>query len=189
VPLHAAGIYQEVQRDSCPDFVVSSYTPTLAALVRAQAAPTSLADNQSHIALVGAQKAQDSSLPILWSIQAEIDAVVGTCKQGQISVDAVCIEGPTSTERVVESLKRAAFAHIACHGIQNASNALSSGFHLSQCVLTVSQLVEVDLKNAFVAFLSGCETAKGDEKQSDQTVHPTAAMLFVGSRSVGATMW
>jgi CHAT domain-containing protein len=78
---------------------------------------------------------------------------------------------------------------IACHGVQNADNALLSGFCLSDGNLTVSRLMELDLKDAFFAFLSACETAKGDEKQPDQTVHLAAAMLFVGFRSVVANMW
>lgn len=37
--------------------------------------------------------------------------------------------------------------------------------------------------------LSACETATGDSEQPDQAVHLAAAMLFVGFRSVIATMW
>jgi CHAT domain-containing protein len=49
--------------------------------------------------------------------------------------------------------------------------------------------MDLDLKDAFLAFLSACETAKGDKEQPDQTVDLAAAMLFVGFRSVIATMW
>jgi CHAT domain-containing protein len=86
-------------------------------------------------------------------------------------------------------LKGTSLVHIACHGIQNTINPLSSGFCLSDSNLSVSRLMSLDLKDALFAFLSACETAKGDEKQPDQTVHLAAAMLFVGFRSVVATMW
>jgi CHAT domain-containing protein len=62
-------------------------------------------------------------------------------------------------------------------------------FCLSDGNLTVSRLMELDLKDAYFAFLSDCETAKGDEKQPDQIIHIAAAMLFVGFRSIVGTMW
>jgi CHAT domain-containing protein len=91
--------------------------------------------------------------------------------------------------RISEVFRSTNLVHMACHGTQNSTDALSSGFCLSNGNLTVSRLMNLDLKNAFFAFLSACETAKGDEKQPDQTVHLAAAMLFVGFRSVVATMW
>jgi hypothetical protein len=50
-------------------------------------------------------------------------------------------------------------------------------------------LIELKLDDAFLAFLSACETAKGDKKQPDQAMHLAAAMLFSGFKSIVATMW
>jgi CHAT domain-containing protein len=55
--------------------------------------------------------------------------------------------------------------------------------------ITLSELMPLNLPNAFLAVLSACETAKGDEAQPDQTVHLAAAMLHAGFKSVVATMW
>ena len=55
--------------------------------------------------------------------------------------------------------------------------------------LTISSLMELRLPNAVLAYLSACETAKGDKNQPDQAVHLAASMLFCGFRSVIATMW
>jgi hypothetical protein len=49
--------------------------------------------------------------------------------------------------------------------------------------------MELKLDNAFLAFLSAGETAKGDRMQPDQAMHLAAAMLFSGFKSVVATMW
>jgi CHAT domain-containing protein len=49
--------------------------------------------------------------------------------------------------------------------------------------------MKLDLKDAVFAFLSACETAKGDTEQPDQAIHLAAAMLFVGFKSIVATMW
>jgi CHAT domain-containing protein len=40
-----------------------------------------------------------------------------------------------------------------------------------------------------LAFLSACETAKGDEGTPDEAMHLAAAVLFAGFRGVVATMW
>jgi CHAT domain-containing protein len=56
-------------------------------------------------------------------------------------------------------------------------------------MLTVSDIMALRLPNVLLAFLSACETAKGDEKQPDQAVHLAAAMLFAGIKSVVGTMW
>jgi CHAT domain-containing protein len=61
--------------------------------------------------------------------------------------------------------------------------------YLSNGTLTVSKLMGLDLNQAWFAYLSACETAKGDAKQPDQGVHLATAMLFAGFKSVVATMW
>jgi CHAT domain-containing protein len=55
--------------------------------------------------------------------------------------------------------------------------------------VTVSKLMRLNLDKAWFAYLSACETAKGDKEQPDQVVHLAAAMLHAGFKSVVATMW
>jgi hypothetical protein len=62
-------------------------------------------------------------------------------------------------------------------GKQNADSPLTSGFSLSDIDLSVSQLMSLDLKDAFLAFLSAYDTAHGDETQPDQTVHLAVATV------------
>jgi CHAT domain-containing protein len=137
-------------------------------------------------------KAWDITLPTLWNVEDEIAHVRGAAETANMTVDDsyICIGDAAMVTRTAEVFKSTNLAHIACHGIQlNATEALSSGFCLTDGNLSVSRLMSLDLKDAFFAFLSACETAKGDEKQPDQTIHLAAAMLFVGFRSVVATMW
>jgi CHAT domain-containing protein len=56
-------------------------------------------------------------------------------------------------------------------------------------LLTVQDLMQLKLPHAFFAFLSACETAKGDRKHPDQAIHLAACMLALGFRSVIGTMW
>lgn len=79
--------------------------------------------------------------------------------------------------------------HLACHGHQDPTNPLESGFVMSDRMVTVSDLMSLNLPNAVFAFLSACETAKSDAKQPDQAIHLAATMLFAGFKSVVGTMW
>jgi CHAT domain-containing protein len=191
LPLHAAGIYGVSNAECCADYVVCSYTPTITALLRAQTSSPSFHRNEARIGLIAAMNAWDTGLPTLLNVEEEINNVRATAERA-----GVCVDYPNScgghaamVTGVVEVFERTNLAHIACHGTQNPANALSSGFCLSDGNLSVSRLMDLDLKDAFFAFLSACETAKGDRKQPDETIHLAAAMLFVGFRSVVATMW
>jgi CHAT domain-containing protein len=189
LPLHAAGIYDKGREDCCSDYVVSSYTPTLTALLRAQHSWPIVSPEASRLALVSAPKAHDSTLPVLHSVHKEIDCVTSVAKQVHLSINESRLQQSATLAYTADLLTSSNFAHIACHGIQHPTDPLSSGFCLHDGDLTNSRLMELDLKNAFLAFLSACETAKGDTDQPDQTVHLAATMLFVGFRSVVATMW
>jgi CHAT domain-containing protein len=187
--VHAAGIYEQGKQQCCSDYVVSSYTPTLAALVRAQESWPVLNMDTSSLALVAATHAQDSALPVLQSVREEMNRVISITKKTRISVNEDYLQHSATLTYADGMLTSCSLAHIACHGIQHPTNALLSGFCLQDGNLTISRLIELDLKSAFFAFLSACETAKGDARQPDQTVHLAATMLFVGFRSVVATMW
>lgn len=97
--------------------------------------------------------------------------------------------GQPTVNEVLKRLPGTAILHLACHGYQNNNSPLESGFILNDGVLTLEQLLSVKLEDAFLAFLSACETAKGDEARLDQTIHLAAAMLFAGFSSVIGTLW
>jgi CHAT domain-containing protein len=64
---------------------------------------------------------------------------------------------------LLEKLPDASILHLACHGFQNPKDALNSGFVMSDEMLTIERLMQTPLPQAFMAFLSACETAKGDK--------------------------
>jgi CHAT domain-containing protein len=131
-------------------------------------------------------------MPHLPSVEEEIRTV-----QEHLPIDVIGMErhshaqGPTKAQKaaVLSALPHSPILHLACHGQQDLKKPLESGFMLSDGMLTVRELMRLDLKNAFLAFLSACETAKGDPGHPDQNFHLAAAMLFVGFRSVIGTMW
>jgi CHAT domain-containing protein len=79
--------------------------------------------------------------------------------------------------------------HLACHASQNASNPLQSRFLFHDGHLTLNTIMQKNLKNADLAFLSACDTSTGEETLADEAVHLAAGMLAAGYRRVVATMW
>jgi CHAT domain-containing protein len=166
---------------------VSSYTPTLSALLRAQQSAKSYNITQLKLLIIAADSAGDSGLPRLWNVQEESQHIASISRSINLSID---ISSPSATiDQVTQSFELAHLVHIACHGIQDTKQPLDSAFYLSDKRLTVDRLMRLNLKDTLLAFLSACETAKGDSHQPDQTIHLASAMLFMGFKSVIATMW
>jgi CHAT domain-containing protein len=169
--------------------ISSSNDPTISALLRAQKSAAAITSAEVNMLLVGEDCATNLSMNKLGSVGTELRCVeaIVTTKQFGHSVEAIPKEA--TVERVTDRVKAAHFVHLACHGVQDSTNALESGFFLRDGMLTISKLMELKLDQPWFAFLSACETAKGDAKQPDQVMHLAAAMLFAGFKSVVATMW
>jgi CHAT domain-containing protein len=121
-------------------------------------------------------------------VDEEIDHVAAATKSSNVK-DVHLQAGSTTVTSTSTMMQMADIVHLACHGIQDDDDATQSGFCLGDGRLTIAKLMELKLDNAFLAFLSACETAKGDKEQPDQAMHLAAAMLFSGFKSVIATMW
>jgi CHAT domain-containing protein len=191
LPIHAAGVYSQSNTGCCSDYVVSTYTPTLSALRRARMGFVPK-DRQSLVVLAAAAPNTTASLdlPYLDSVRPEIAHVAQLARAtGHIEVLEYGHTSSAQIHEVAAALPRVHIAHLACHGVQDQEDPLNSGFCLGDGKLTVSNLMDIKLEHAFLAFLSACETAKGDKNQPDQAIHLAAAMLFCGFRSVVATMW
>jgi tetratricopeptide (TPR) repeat protein len=191
LPLHAAGVYSGplANRECCSDYVVSSYTPTVSALLRAQAQVPSIRSADVNMLLVGEDSAKNSSLSELWNVRKELTYIEAIAVTKHFGHTVETIARGATVERVTERIKTASFVHLACHGLQHRTNALESGFYLNDDKLTISKLMELQLDHPWFAYLSACETAKGDAEQPDQVMHLAAAMLFAGFKHVVATMW
>lgn len=132
-------------------------------------------------------------MPYLGGVLEEVEAVALLLPKGTLlppeGLAGLQPEPGVTIDKVAEYLPEANIVHLACHGVQETTDALESGFCLRDGRLTVRKLMAFNLQNATFAFCSACETAKGDSQQPDQTVHLAAAMLFAGFKSVVATMW
>jgi CHAT domain-containing protein len=94
-----------------------------------------------------------------------------------------------TVERVQERMIESDWIHLACHGQQNPDDPMESGFLLHDKILKLSEIVKMSLPRADFAFLSACQTAMGDEKLAEESVHLAAGMFLLGCRGVIATTW
>ena len=106
-------------------------------------------------------------------------------------VNVLLLEGPeATTDKVKTEMKAHNWIHFACHGIQDANEPLKSGVHLHDGRLELLEIMRQKIPNPDFAFLSACQTSKGDIKLSEEVVHLAAVMLeAAGYRGVVSTMW
>ncbi|KAI0825514.1 CHAT domain-containing protein [Irpex lacteus] len=184
LPLHAAGIYcaNSTLSETVMDFAVSSYTPTLEALLKAQAQPDSVHETP-HV-LVVSQPATPDCSPIPGTTTEAGIVMSLTGESTQILEDT---DG--TVDSVLEAMTTHNWVHLACHGMQDQNNPINSSFALYDRKLTLGTLMSKHLPNADLAVLSACQTATGDEKLVEEAVHLAAGMLNIGYKSVIGTMW
>ncbi|KAH6904719.1 CHAT domain-containing protein [Coprinopsis sp. MPI-PUGE-AT-0042] len=182
LPIHAAG----TDSDCVLDYVVSSYIPTVTAL-------TNRVKNHRQIkkGAVGLFLTSQPNSPGTLPIPGTTKEVQSTFRMAaQNGARAAMVRGSTLTvDECLQYMENYSCIHLACHASQNASEPLKSRFLFHNGSLNLATIIQRDLKNADLAFLSACQTSAGDEKLSDEAVHLAAGMLAAGYRRVVATMW
>jgi tetratricopeptide (TPR) repeat protein len=186
LPIHAAGVYTGSDQECILDFAVSSYTPTLAALLRAQQSAHTRTTEQLRLSIISANTMERSNMPILTSVDEEISNVFAVAQKAGVE----CISNPLARKaEAADAIQSTPIVHVACHGIQHQVDPLQSALCLTDGYLTISEIMDLNLESAFLVFLSACETAKGDKKHSDEIVHLAGSLLFAGFKNIVATMW
>ncbi|VDB99188.1 unnamed protein product [Peniophora sp. CBMAI 1063] len=185
LPLHAAGIYGEESGPRVYDFVISSYTPSLSALARSLDGSKERHPNPS--ALIVTQSAAPS-LPLLPGATEEGQRLCDIFSDAKAPFSILNDEQAT-TGAAKCVLSEHPWLHLACHGSQNADDPLKSAFVLHDGPLSLADLMATTADNAELAFLSACQTAVGDVKIPEESMHLAAGMLAVGYKGVIATMW
>jgi CHAT domain-containing protein/tetratricopeptide (TPR) repeat protein len=185
LPLHAAGPFRTGQRN-LPQLYISSYTPTLTALIRARRRdPSNSTFERKHLIAIGQATAAGENE--LVSVGAELDTL-RQCVGDLATFTRIDGEG-SCTAKVVEELGKNEWVHFACHGLPNRQQPFESAFALHDGHFTIQRLIGCDLKNPEFAYLSACHTTVGDKDSPDEVIHLASAMQFVGFRSVIGTMW
>ncbi|KAH6880957.1 CHAT domain-containing protein [Coprinopsis sp. MPI-PUGE-AT-0042] len=182
LPIHAAGIHS----DRVLDYAISSYIPTVTALADRVKNHLQIGKGASGLFLTSQPNAP-GALPIPGTTK-EVQSIFKMAAQN--GARAAMLQGSTLTvAECLQYMEHYSSIHLACHASQNAAEPLDSQFCFDNGSLKLANIIQRDIKNADLAFLSACQTSTGDEKLSDEAVHLAAGMLAVGYRRVVATMW
>ncbi|KEP50026.1 aromatic di-alanine and TPR containing protein [Rhizoctonia solani 123E] len=181
LPLHAAGDYDQ-PNSRVFDYVISSYTPTLTALI--SSAPSHLCPDSQVLAIGQAATPGHKPLPgtktELGNIKLHVESKV---EYSQLT------DTQATPSAVLDAMEQHDWVHLACHAHQNVYDPTKSGFFLHGGTLDLAAINQRAFKKKGLAFLSACQTATGDEKLPDEAVHLASCMLMAGYSSVIATMW
>ncbi|QRV96011.1 CHAT domain protein [Ceratobasidium sp. AG-Ba] len=181
LPFHAAGQYkQEATRSKLYNFVVSSYSPSIAALL----SPPPSIDRFQGILAVG--QSATPGWPPLEHIRDELDCIERLA--GDLRLTRVENSGAT-VSAVKEQMNNHTWLHFACHASQDFKDPLKSALRLHDGSLNLAQISRDQLQTTEFAFLSACETATGTEALSEEAVHLAAGILMSGCPSVIASLW
>ncbi|NUW31446.1 CHAT domain-containing protein [Nonomuraea sp. SMC257] len=186
LPLHASGDHR-TRHDARPrtvmDRVVSSYTPTVRALAHVRSLPPPVArpDGQPLVVSMPTTPGADD-LPGA----AREEEIFRECFPGA----RVLREASATREAVVTVLRASPWVHFACHGAQDTASPFHAWLVLRDGPLTVRDLAALDLsEHARLAFLSGCDTSRGDERLSDEAITLSSAVHLAGYRHVIGAQW
>ncbi|WP_051793598.1 CHAT domain-containing protein [Kibdelosporangium aridum] len=187
LPLHAAGYHQpssEGPPKTVMDRVVSSYTPTVRALLHARRRPGFSADVNALVVTMP----NTAATPDLPGVAHEAGILADNLPRRP----TVLREADAVRDRVLAELPRHNWAHFACHGFSDPGDPSASHLLLDDHAtkpLTILDISRLHLENADLACLSACSTAQVGTTLTDETIHLAAAFNLAGYRHVIATLW
>ncbi|MET8139899.1 CHAT domain-containing protein [Sphaerisporangium sp. NPDC005288] len=182
LPLHAAG---PADAPGVLDLVVSSYSPTVAALSRARRRAARAGSGRALVVAMPVTPGfADGSLPHAGTEAAEVAAAMpGTVLLGTVA----------TREAVLALLDGCSVAHFACHAVNDLADPSRSKLLLQDhatAPLDVAALNDLDLAHARLAYLSACTTAVTRTDQlHDEAIHLASAFLLAGFPQVVGTLW
>ncbi|KAG1856994.1 CHAT domain-containing protein [Suillus subalutaceus] len=184
LPLHAAGPYER-ERDNLSQIYISSYTPTLATLVRARQRVSRYGSTQYFVAIGQGNPERGKELrcvaPELAAIAQRLVPIVSSFTSLRDNLATV--------QGALDALNHNQWLHLACHGMPHRTQPFESSFTMRDGPLMIKDIIRSNWQNPEFAFLSACHTTVGDEKSPDESIHLAAAMQFSGFRSVIGSMW
>ena len=188
LPIHAAGFYD--RQCSEPghkvfDFVVSSYIPTLSILLGSS--NPYAASTTGHLRLLVIRQPPSDGHGQLPGVAIELGRIKEVVMNSPRAFATLLETSVGTVEEVSDLMKQADWVHFACHGVQDG---LNSGLCLAnKRSLTLREIAALSRPRGGLAFLSACQTAKGEKVLSDEAIHIAAGMLFAGYGGVIGTMW
>ncbi|MCY9785159.1 CHAT domain-containing protein [Nocardiopsis sp. EMB25] len=206
LPVHAAGHYTsppDTAARAVMDRVVSSYTPTVAALRHARQHPPDATVGRALIVEMPTTPGVSGRLDYVRTeanrLDARLPGSVRLTEPDPVDTSAQPASGsdgastvPTR-EKVLNLLPTYPIAHFACHGVSDPTDPSRSRLLLHDhdtAPLTVSALAPVQLDHVHLAYLSACETAAAASTELiDEAIHLASAFQLAGYPHVIGTLW
>ena len=185
LPLHAAGTGPGPSAESVLDWAVSSYTPTITALLSARRST--------------ARGGRPSTPVRSCCCHCRRLRVNGPClmwwpRRSRSSADSrpdrvtVLNNENATRQRVRHGLTAHRSVHLGCHAEQDLTDPSNGALVLHDGRLTVLDLGRSRFDGDF-AYLSACKTATGGVALAEESVSMAAALHFAGFHRVIATLW
>lgn len=199
IPLHAAGPYGR-EGQSLSQLFISSYTPTLQALIRTRATPGH-SPRSLRASVTGLLKGKRSKQSLSSRKAPAIVAI------GHTASDETCltlsllrnrippcmsfrrIEGEEVTsETVLAAFREPVWLHVCGPAVLDTSLPCSSGFPTRDGMVSLADIAKAQPLAEF-AFLSGRCSSRGEDVGLEETMHLAASLQYAGVRSVVGTLW
>lgn len=182
LPLHAAADYDGMPGAQVMDRVVSSYTGSLRALLRADRGARPMTDAAGP--LVVAVPVSGNREP-LTHVEAELRAIVR-----HSHAPPEVLRGPeASRENVRRAMRRHSVVHFACHGWQDPTDPSTGHVCLHDGNVHVSEIADETWGSAELVVVSACRTGTGGVDLPDEALHLSAGLQLAGCRHVIGTLW
>jgi tetratricopeptide (TPR) repeat protein len=188
LPLHAAGYHRSTSFETVADRVVSSYSPSINALLYARKQSISLY-RPKDILLVSMEMTPGCSP--LGKAKEEITAVEEFSPASALKTK---LEEPCKRD-VIGALRRCDIFHFAGHGMADPVDPSKSRLLLRDWTgnpFTVKDITDLKLYDSprFLAFLSGCSTgANPAERLHDESINLMTAFQLTGFRHTVGSLW
>jgi tetratricopeptide (TPR) repeat protein len=185
-PVHAAGYHSEVSSEAVLSRVISSYSPSVKAIIHSRQHPSQASANAA--VLVGMEHTPGQRrLPFAAQETAMLRVL---CRS--MCLDP--IEPRQHKADVLLKLPQCKIFHFAGHGLTDELDPSNSHLLLEDSgdPLTVANLLETNLRKhpPFLAYLSACGTGQiGAEKYTDESIHLISSFQLAGFRHVIGTLW
>lgn len=179
LPLHAAWREEKGKRRYALDNIAFSYIPSARSLYYAKHIAETTSRPESLLAIKGPKLSKDS--------YEEIEQIYSMF---DVNKTLILNHDETNLSEIMAELTKHQIAHFLCHGKFNFDNPRKSCLNiLKDDVLTMDDLLELNIPGARMAILSACETGIPDHLLPDEVISLPSALLHAGFAGTIASLW
>ncbi|UZP40196.1 hypothetical protein NXS19_008012 [Fusarium pseudograminearum] len=190
-PIHAAGLPNPESTETVLDRVVSSYSPSIKALIHAREKSKKRVPESAVLISMSTTPSCPSHIPgDLAFARQEVEMLKDILPK---TISRTEFDKPRKQE-VMRGVRDSSIFHFAGHGISNITTPSNSCLLLEDWVrnpLTVKDLTSLRLSDcAWLAYLSACSTGENQiEQLQDESIHLVSACQLAGFRHVVGSLW